>query len=34
MNAYGSQAMSSRLARVLMRRPGKSLLGADAAEWH
>ena len=34
MSAYGSQAMSSRLARVLMRRPGKSLLGADAAEWH
>jgi len=34
MNAFGSQAMSVRLARVLMRRPGKSLLGADAAEWH
>ena len=34
MNAFGSQAMSARLARVLMRRPGKSLLGADAAEWH
>jgi len=34
MNAFGSQAMSARLARVLMRRPGKSLLGADDAEWH
>jgi dimethylargininase len=34
MNAFGSQAMSSPLARVLMRRPGKSLLEADAAEWH
>lgn len=34
MNAFGSQAMSARLARVLMRRPAKSLLGADAAEWH
>ena len=34
MNAFGSQAMSSRLARVLMRRPGKSLLAADAGEWH
>lgn len=34
MSAFGSQAMSARLARVLMRRPGKSLLGADAAEWH
>jgi dimethylargininase len=34
MNAFGSQAMSSSLARVLMRRPGKSLLEADASEWH
>ena len=34
MNAFGSQAMSSPLARVLMRRPGKSLLEADASEWH
>jgi N-dimethylarginine dimethylaminohydrolase len=34
MNAYGSQAMSSRLTKVLMRRPGKSLLAADAREWH
>lgn len=34
MNAYGSQAMSSSLARVLMRRPGKSLIAANAAEWH
>jgi dimethylargininase len=34
MNAFGSQAMSSSLARVLMRRPGKSLIAADAAEWH
>lgn len=34
MNAYGSQAMSARLARVLMRRPGKSLLMADAGQWH
>lgn len=34
MNAYGSQAMSSRLTKVLMRRPGKSLLAADAHEWH
>jgi len=34
MNAYGSQAMSANLTRVLMRRPGKSLLAANAAEWH
>jgi N-dimethylarginine dimethylaminohydrolase len=34
MAAYGSQAMSARLARVLMRRPGPSLEGANAAEWH
>jgi N-dimethylarginine dimethylaminohydrolase len=34
MNAYGSQAMSANLVRVLMRRPGKSLIAADAGEWH
>ncbi len=34
MNAYGSQAMSANLVRVLMRRPGKSLIAADAREWH
>ena len=34
MNAYGSQAMCSRLTKVLMRRPGKSLLAANANEWH
>ena len=34
MNAFGSQAMSSSLARVLMRRPGRSLIAANAAEWH
>ena len=34
MAAYGSQAMSARLARVLMRRPGPSLIAADAGEWH
>ncbi|MCV3768338.1 dimethylarginine dimethylaminohydrolase family protein [Rhizobium sp. TRM95796] len=34
MSAYGSQAMSTPLARVLMRRPGKSLLAADPQEWH
>jgi dimethylargininase len=34
MRMYGSQAMSSTLARVLMRRPGKSLLQADPAQWH
>jgi len=34
MNAYGSQAMSAPLARVLMRRPGKSLIAANAGEWH
>jgi N-dimethylarginine dimethylaminohydrolase len=34
MNAYGSQAMSANLARVLMRRPGRSLIAADAREWH
>lgn len=34
MNGYGSQAMSTPLARVLMRRPGDSLRQAKAAEWH
>jgi N-dimethylarginine dimethylaminohydrolase len=34
MSAYGSQAMSANLTRVLMRRPGKSLIAADAREWH
>lgn len=34
MAAYGSQAMSARLARVLMRRPGPSLVAADPKEWH
>jgi N-dimethylarginine dimethylaminohydrolase len=33
-NAYGAQDMSSRLVKVLMRRPGKSLLAADPAVWH
>ena len=34
MTAYGSQAMSTPLLRVLMRRPGDSLRRADAMEWH
>lgn len=34
MSDYGCQAMSERLLRVVMRRPGKSLLSADAAKWH
>ncbi|MCB1448127.1 MAG: amidinotransferase [Rhizobiaceae bacterium] len=34
MTAYGSQAMCARLARVMMRRPGPSLLAADPATWH
>ncbi|RYE37064.1 MAG: amidinotransferase, partial [Hyphomicrobiales bacterium] len=34
MAAYGSQAMSARLARVLMRRPGPSLVAADPKAWH
>ena len=34
MTAYGSQEMSAPLMRVLMRRPGASLKGADAAKWH
>lgn len=31
---FGSQEMSGKLRRVLMRRPGPSLAGANAAEWH
>lgn len=34
MKNYGSQDMASKLARVLMRRPGPSLLSADPAKWH
>lgn len=34
MSAYGCQAMSARLSRVIMRRPGKSLMAAKADEWH
>lgn len=34
MKAYGSQDMSSPLRRVLMRRPGSSLLSANPDEWH
>lgn len=34
MTAYGSQAMSAPLLRVLMRRPGTSLRAADPQEWH
>ncbi len=34
MNGYGCQAMSTTLARVLMRRPGASLRAANAREWH
>lgn len=34
MNAYGSQAMSISLTRVLMRRPADSLRKAKASDWH
>lgn len=34
MTAFGSQHMSARLLRVLMRRPGASLKAADPADWH
>ena len=34
MSPFGSQEMSAPLQRVLMRRPGPSLLGADPVEWH
>jgi len=32
--AHGSQEMSGKLRRVLMRRPGQSLASADPAKWH
>lgn len=32
--AHGCQNMSGPLERVLMRRPGESLLGAKAEDWH
>jgi N-dimethylarginine dimethylaminohydrolase len=31
---YGCQLMANNMTRVLMRRPGKSLLQADPAVWH
>ncbi|MGA0561400.1 dimethylarginine dimethylaminohydrolase family protein [Ancylobacter sp. VNQ12] len=34
MSVFGSQEMSAPLQRVLMRRPGPSLLAADPAQWH
>lgn len=34
MTGFGSQEMSARLERVLMRRPGPSLATADARHWH
>ena len=34
MADYGSQAMCARLERVMMRRPGPSLLAADPKTWH
>ena len=34
MSGFGSQEMSRHLKRVLMRRPGASLLQADPAKWH
>ena len=34
MSAFGSQDMSAPLQRVLMRRPGPSLLAADPDQWH
>ena len=34
MGEYGAQTMATALRRVLMRRPGASLLAADAREWH
>ncbi|SBS39366.1 Arginine deiminase [Marinomonas spartinae] len=34
MKTFGSQSMVAPIKRVLMRRPGKSLLAADANEWH
>ena len=34
MTGFGSQDMSGRLLRVMMRRPGASLERADPREWH
>jgi dimethylargininase len=34
MTAYGAQAMCGHLKRVMMRRPGQSLIAADARHWH
>ncbi len=34
MKVFGSQGMSAGLVKVLMRRPGESLISADAARWH
>ncbi|SCW55779.1 dimethylarginine dimethylaminohydrolase family protein [Ancylobacter rudongensis] len=34
MSGFGSQDMSAPLQRVLMRRPGPSLMQADPARWH
>ena len=34
MSLFGSQEMSAPLQRVLMRRPGPSLINADPARWH
>jgi dimethylargininase len=34
MTQFGSQDMSARLRRVMMRRPGASLETADPAKWH
>ncbi|WP_438463723.1 dimethylarginine dimethylaminohydrolase family protein [Marinomonas sp. PE14-40] len=34
MKLFGSQSMVAPIQRVLMRRPGASLLAADAKEWH
>jgi N-dimethylarginine dimethylaminohydrolase len=34
MTAFGSQEMSAKIKRVLMRRPGPSLEAANPSEWH
>jgi len=34
MKLFGSQSMVAPIKRVLMRRPGQSLLAADAKKWH
>lgn len=34
MKLFGSQSMVAPIKRVLMRRPGPSLLAADANQWH